>query len=296
MSTINQTYIDALLADAAYVDVTQGMDEAQLTEALRTRMTPTLAAYIAANFEVASSINTSDIPLVGSGFDATVWRIKSGSELAGANNENAGMTYVSMRGTEPSPVAEGADLLGDGDLALGSAATSAIVDMVNWWLRETTPTTELARQIKWDPLYQPNPASIEIVPSFVEGTRVAGTGHFVGVSNVQVDGHSMGGHMASAFARIFGANNGVAGSVNIQAISTFNSAGFNGANSEPLFQEIQTLLGTGSSSFAPVSAKQTNFFAANTINGSDVGPSRNTKGPNLSRNVAVNEETFACAA
>jgi len=98
----------------------------------------------------------------------------------------------------------GADLVADGDLALGSAATSAIVDMVNWWLRETTPTTELAKQIKWDPLYRPNPASIEIVPSFVEDTRVAGTGHLVGVTNVQVDGHSMGGHMASAFARIFG--------------------------------------------------------------------------------------------
>ena len=186
MTTIQQAYIDALLADAAYVDVNPGMTVGKLTDALSERMTPTLAAYIAANFEVASSINTSDIPLVGSGFDATVWRIKSGSELAGANNENAGMTYVSMRGTELPAVGAGADLLADGDLALGSAATSAIVDMVNWWLRETTPSTQHARRIKWDPLYHPNPASIEIVPSFVEDTRVAGAGHFVGVSNPPV--------------------------------------------------------------------------------------------------------------
>ena len=263
MSIVNQTYIDALLADAAYANVTQGMDEVQLTEALRTPMTPTLAAYIAANFEVASSINTSDIPLVGSGFDATVWRIRSGSELAGSNNENAGKTYLSMRGTELLP---GADVLADGDLTLGSAAASAIIDMVNWWLRETTPTTELARQIKWDPLHQPNPASMEIVPSYVNDTRVAGAGNLVGVTSVQIDGHSLGGHMASAFARLFGAGNSVAGSVNIQSIATFNSAGFNGANSEPLFQRIQALLGTGSSSFAPVSANQTNLFAANGIN------------------------------
>ncbi|MDZ4255315.1 MAG: hypothetical protein U1A72_22320, partial [Sulfuritalea sp.] len=256
MTTIKQAYIDALLADAAYVDVNPEMDIDELTAALRERMTPTLAAYIATNFEVSSSINTSDIPLVGSGFDATVWRGKAGGDYAG-------QVFVSMRGTEPPPVAAGADLLADGDLALGSAATLAIVDMVNWWLRETTPATELARQITFVPL---NANSVDGAPSFVEGTPVAGTGSLVGVTNVQVDGHSMGGHMASAFARVFGAGNSRVGSVNIQSISTFNSAGFNGNKSEPLFQEIQALLSTGSSSFAPVSAKQTNYFAANGIN------------------------------
>ena len=120
------------------------MTGSELEFALRTTMTPALAAYIAANFKVAGSFNSSDIPLVGSGFDATVWRIKSGSELAGSNNENAGKTYISMRGTELLP---GADVLADGDLTLGSAAASAIIDMVNWWLRETTPTAERARQI-----------------------------------------------------------------------------------------------------------------------------------------------------
>ena len=58
-------------------------------------MTPALAVYIAANFEVASSINTSDIPLIGSGFDATVWRGKTGTEFAC-------QTFVSMPGTEPN--------------------------------------------------------------------------------------------------------------------------------------------------------------------------------------------------
>jgi len=253
MSDINKAYIDALLADATYVDVTPSMNADALTEALQERMTPTLAAHIAANFEVASSINTFDIPLLGSGFDATVWRGIAGGDYAN-------QVFVSMRGTEPLP---GADLLADGDLALGSAATSAIVDMVNWWLRETTPTTELARQITYIPV---KADSVDVIPSFVEGTRVAGTGRLVGITNVQVNGHSMGGHMASAFARLFGAGNGVAGSVTIQSIATFNSAGFNGNKSEPLFQEIQALLGTGTSSFAPVSAKQTNFFAANGIN------------------------------
>jgi len=71
MKAIEQAYIDALLADAAYVDVNPEMNAGELTAALRERMTPTLAAYIASNFEVSSSINSSDIPLIGSGFDAT---------------------------------------------------------------------------------------------------------------------------------------------------------------------------------------------------------------------------------
>lgn len=114
MTTIANAYINALLADAAYVDLTQGMSEADMKRDLSELMTPTLAAYIATNFEVASSINTSDIPLIGSGFDATVWRIKSGSELAGSNNENAGKTYVSMRGTELPPDAAGGDVVDGG--------------------------------------------------------------------------------------------------------------------------------------------------------------------------------------
>lgn len=32
-------------------------------------------------------------------FDAVVWRIKAGSELAGVNGENASNDFVSMRGT-----------------------------------------------------------------------------------------------------------------------------------------------------------------------------------------------------
>ncbi len=190
MTTIANAYINALLADAAYIDlVNEPLDSPTNRRVLGDRMTPTLAAYLAANFEVASVVNSSDIPLVGSGFDATVWRGKAGGDFAG-------QVFVSTRGTEPE--AGGADLLADGDLALLVGARSQIIDMVNWWLRETTPATEQARQIKWDPLRQPNPLSVEIVPGFVDDTRVAGTGGLVGVTSVQIDGHSLGGHLAAS--------------------------------------------------------------------------------------------------
>ena len=48
MSDINKAYIDALLADATYVDVTPSMNADALTEALQERMTPQLAAMWAA--------------------------------------------------------------------------------------------------------------------------------------------------------------------------------------------------------------------------------------------------------
>jgi hypothetical protein len=77
MTTINDTYINALLADAAYVkDLTALSD---LQNLLSPRMTPTLAKYVADNFSVVTQIDSND--LTGSGFDATVWRGKTGTVL-----------------------------------------------------------------------------------------------------------------------------------------------------------------------------------------------------------------------
>jgi hypothetical protein len=118
MNAIRQAYINALLADATYVNLTPGMSEAELKLDLSARMTPTLAAYLATNFEVASSVNSSDTALFGSGFDATVWRGR-------ADGDFAGQVFVSARGTEPG--AGGADLLADGDLALQVGARSQVI-------------------------------------------------------------------------------------------------------------------------------------------------------------------------
>ena len=88
MPTINDTYINALLADATYAlesNMMNGLTGGDLTDELKERMTFSIAKYIGDNFTVVTNINTSEL---GSGFDATVWR------------DNAGKIYVSMRGTE----------------------------------------------------------------------------------------------------------------------------------------------------------------------------------------------------
>jgi len=142
MTMIANAYINALLADAAYVDLSGGtLTSGTNYKELGDRLTPTQADFLAANFEVASAINSPDIPLVGSGFDATVWRGKAGGDYAG-------QVFVSMRGTEPLP---GADLLADVDLALGGGARSQIADMINWWLKITTPVGQRNKGVR--PLY-----------------------------------------------------------------------------------------------------------------------------------------------
>lgn len=140
MTKINNAYINALLADAAYVNLIQGLPQSDMVKALDDRMTERQAQYIANNFEVISAINTND--LMGSGFDAVVWRGRTGSEFAG-------QVFVSMRGTEPG----GMDLLdADADLATRGVAYSQVRDMVNWWMSATTSPEKWSSKLRcWTP-------------------------------------------------------------------------------------------------------------------------------------------------
>ncbi|MEZ5615817.1 MAG: hypothetical protein R3E35_11455 [Rhodocyclaceae bacterium] len=236
MTTINDIYINALLADAAYANDLQDNDAGgDLARKLSPRMTQPQAAIIAANFSVVSHIESSDV--LGSGFDATVWQGNAGTSYAGK-------IYVSMQGTQGP-----GDFLSDIDLATNGAARAQYVDMVNWWLRITTPTNVYVPQIR---------LALGMGGYYFESAgAVAGTGQLVGVTQVEVNGHSLGGHLASAFARIFGA------SVGIDHVTTFNSAGFSGG-SEAVFSQLQSLLNTGTGSF--LGGVQTNVFAEHGIN------------------------------
>ncbi|EOA05162.1 hemolysin-type calcium binding protein [Herbaspirillum frisingense GSF30] len=84
------------------------------------------AKFIAANFEVIASENKRDIPLPGSGFDATVWRGRVGRVYAGE-------IYVSFRGTQAQD--GGAGIEADVDLASRGVGHNQVRDMVNWWMR-----------------------------------------------------------------------------------------------------------------------------------------------------------------
>lgn len=102
----------------------------------------------------------------------------------------------------------------------------------------------------------PIPSPLSLV---VPGLPAQGTGRLTGVNSISINGHSLGGHLASAFARIFG------GSLSIEHISTFNSAGFLRSTAELFFDKIDNLLGKGQPMSA-VSSSQSNYFAENGIN------------------------------
>ena len=193
MSNISSAYINAILADAAYIDLNTGVIDAenmQTGDDLPKRMTPPLAKFIADNLEVISNEYKNDFPGLGSGFDAIVWKGRKGTPYEGK-------VFVSTRGTQPGEDMFGADL----DLALSSSAHSQIIDMVNWWLRETTPATETVRQLVNipTPTGVPIPSPLSLV---VPGLPAQGTGRLTGVNSISINGHSLGGHLASAFARI----------------------------------------------------------------------------------------------
>ncbi|GBU15301.1 hypothetical protein AwPolaro_06790 [Polaromonas sp.] len=204
-------------------------------------MTPTLAKYISENFSVATQAE------LGNGFSATVWRGSAGTDYAGK-------LFISMRGTESL-----VDWGGNFDLAVNGIPRQQLADMVNWWLRETGADGVSVRQIQSATSTEPG-----MYAAFEEASTTAiGTGRIRAedlVNGVEVDGHSLGGYLASAFTYLFKAQ------ANVTHTSTFNSAGFT-LGSEAKLLQLQNLVGPeyGLGRF-PNASEQTNYFAVNGLN------------------------------
>ena len=218
MSTIESAYINALLADAVYV-ISPGLDADRQKRDLETRMTPTQAAFIADNFEVLNSIETPK--LLGSGFDAVVWKGR-------AESDYAGQIFVSMRGTQGLE-----DIADDALLAVKGIPYQQIADMVNWWLANTASAG--ATEVK-----QIQVLSIGNFQTFAPSTPTVGTGFLAGLGPITaVNGHSLGGYLATAFTRLFGKD--------VQSVNTYNSAGFSNVapgNIEYESRNIANLIGS----------------------------------------------------
>ncbi len=243
MTQILTAYINALLADACYVaDLVPGMTGTALAGRIGDRMTLALGKYISKNFTVVTQVE----PLASS-FDATVWRANN---IDGTENPT-GKIFLSIRGTQ-----EGQDFLADAQLALTGNAGRQVIDMINWWLEITTPSTSLATQYRY--------AQDAVSGEWSFSTYSVAGGNLVSASDlatgVEVSGHSLGGYLATAFTRLFGKH------ANVLHTTTFNSAGF-APGSESVFAELQNLIGPnlGLSSF-PSQSQQTNYFAGHGLN------------------------------
>jgi len=221
VNTIHNAYIGALLADAAHIDLDKDMDVGKLVATLKKRMEKDQAKFIAANFEVIASENKRDIPLPGSGFDATVWRGRVGRVYAGE-------IYVSFRGTQAQD--GGAGIEADVDLASRGVGHNQVRDMVNWWMRITGKPGDLVKQLKVETL-APSPLANNY--TFAADSPVVATGELYGQVNTiaGVNALSLGGCLFTAFTHLLEAN--------LLAATTFNSAAISNVTGDGTNQDTR---------------------------------------------------------
>ncbi len=114
MTTIEQAFFDAVLADISYVkELSVGLSGNDLINAIKGRISEPLAITIGDRFEVLAVKNDTS-----TGYQGVVFRDIQTNEL-----------YVANRGTE-----EIKDFIADGNLAVITGVASAqTASMVNWW-------------------------------------------------------------------------------------------------------------------------------------------------------------------
>ena len=253
MTGIEKSYLNALLADGAYSSFWDQKNSAWLSkDVIHTNLTTDLsepqADFILSNFDILTQTLSST-----GGFDAVVWRGKPGSDYAG-------QVYVSMRGTLGAT-----DIVNDVALASRGLPYDEVADMVNWWTRATGSPGAKVNQVKVQTSLTVVGESHTLTHTFAADTPTIATGELNGKVNTiaGVNGHSLGGYLATAFTRLFGKN--------VAEVTTFNSAGFSDAaeaNIRDEFRKIENLLGTaaqGAGSFESAGLKQTNFKAGNGV-------------------------------
>lgn len=175
------------------------------------------------------------LPNTSSGLSATLFQEKGSSS-------NTGLT-LAIRGTEPFAQA-GVDLVQAdlGGIVLEGAALYQIVDLYNYWKQLTAisgATVGLARIAETnDPLSAGLFAAVTLPGRDSSFRRIeffdqanAGLGVINGpVSNVAVTGHSLGGHLATAFQRLF---SGI-----VSEVYTVNGAGTRDSDSVSRFFDV----------------------------------------------------------
>ncbi|MEK7855968.1 MAG: hypothetical protein AAB288_07755, partial [Acidobacteriota bacterium] len=212
---LHNAFINAVLADACYVNGLFEADQAgTLSQRLQERLSSPLAAYVAQNFSVVTQFTD---PALLNGFSVTVFEDRS-----------TGQRYVSFRGAEGIVNADLAESLNV--LFLQGLAVNQTISMINWYLRAITSPGA--------PVVQLNRDVVGNITSFM------GTGNgalFDSAPPLALDGHSLGGHLATVFARLFPEN--------VASISTYNGLGVGRLLPDVLLRPIEDALGLGRTSF-----------------------------------------------
>lgn len=218
-------YQQALLSEAAYADLeninTQDEYEAAL---IASGLSPAQVDEFITNWRVISHQPNTD-----SGFSATLFQRITADLIAGYK---IGDFSYAVRGTEFA-WNDFVDLNEDiGNIVQDDLALEQIVDLYNDWIRITTPqgqAYQVANLVYFagdgDPshvIFDGSYKTIKFTPSTTffasDDSRYTGAGHTITSEKLtSVTGHSLGGHLASAFTRLF---------PSLTQAYTINGAGF----------------------------------------------------------------------
>ncbi len=227
---IRNAFVNATLSGASYTNgLTTGMTGPVLSEALELELSRAYGDYVGGRFSVVRQYLDA-----ASGFAVTIFR-----------DTTSNQRYIAFRGTDGIE-----DWAADIDLAIGSGiAYRQTIAMVNWYMRASTPIGAQATQLADTWHYE----SGDLV---LDTYLATGTGELAGSPDWIVSGHSLGGHLATAFARLFGNSS--------TKSYTFNGAGFLDS-AESVFATIERSLGIGPT-YYPGPTRQKNYFAEHGIN------------------------------
>jgi Ca2+-binding RTX toxin-like protein len=214
------------LSLTAYALLHAGITGEEYLDALQDKevgMTVTQAQDFATHYTVVDQYTDSS-----SGFSATVFQ------------DAQGKRYVAIRGTQLSDVM---DLIEDSALAISGTAGRQIIALYNYVQRLKGAKNESVSQMEWNELS----SSYVLNPTGATGlldTPLSG--------EIDIVGHSLGGHLAIAFGRLFPGN--------VTQIYTYNAPGFHDALSRDFWGEMEQLTGVTVSSFQD--GKVTNLFGS----------------------------------
>lgn len=192
MSLITDVFLQTQLAEAAYADFSNpSINPEDTLQQGNSAFSSAQAIAFVSNWEVIDHV-----PDTASGFSATIFR-----------NRQSGAYTLSVRGTSAtSPT----DILNDINVIAGDGvAVAQLVDLYNFWQRANTAPgigyTAAKAVAQLDAGNGTITYTINWVPSgqLADASLRQGSGALTITPALNVTGHSLGGHLAMAFTRLF---------------------------------------------------------------------------------------------
>jgi len=244
MSTINDYYIFGEIAAASYSELYEGMTNAELISALKhdgKGMPQTQAEHFASNWRVIDQL-----PNTSTGFSATVFQsIDDGSYV------------LSIRGTETSPIKDGAIdwSTNFGDIGGDGIAIAQAIDLFNYYQRLTARQGEDLVQYAYYPAVVSSENGGTVIPASINYTTTTATadGELAG-KHVTIAGHSLGGHLALIMSRL--------APDFVDSVTTINAPGFDPISSSRDTEAFFTLLRNAETAATGGSAISTSWETA----------------------------------